>query len=127
MRAAIQYVRQTLAAFRRISFRERLWLSRNKFKPASYALYQFAGKNARSRADYLSDGQADLLHRINTKAPAEFLRNKLVFHRFLGENSTRVKYPTLRGMILRQRLIAAALPYRVTSLDAILKDTGRRC
>lgn len=123
MRAAIQNVRKTVGAFRRISLRERLWLSRNEFKTASYALYQFAGKDARSRADYLSDGQADLLHRINTRAPAEFLRNKLVFHRFLETTATGMKYATLRGVVRRQRVIAAAPPYRVTSLDAILKDT----
>ena len=103
--------------------RERLWLSRNKFQAASYALYQFAGKDARARASYLSDGQADLLHRVNAKAPAEFLRNKLVFHRVLEKTAVRVKYPTLRGVIRRQRLTAAKPPYRVTSLEAILKDT----
>ena len=123
VRKAIQKVRQTLRRFRRIPIRERLWLSRNKFKPASYALYQFAGKDARERANYISDGQADLLHGVNTKAPAEFLRNKLVFHRLLEKTAVRVRYPTLRGVVRRQRLTAAAPPYRVTSLDAILKDT----
>ena len=103
--------------------RERLWLSRNKFRPASYALYQFAEKDAPARADYLSDGKAELLQRVNTKAPAEFLRNKLVFHRVLEKTAARVRYPTLRGIIRRQRLTAAAPPYRVTSLDVILKDT----
>ena len=125
VRRAIQWLKQTSRRFRRIPMRERLWLGRNKFQASSYALYQFAGKDARARSNYLSDGQAPtVLHRVNAKAPAEFLRKQTgVSPGSSRKQQSESRYPTLRGVIRRQRLTAAKPPYRVTSFEAILKDT----
>lgn len=99
---------------------ERLWLNRHGFKPASYFVYGFAGMPRSERSEFITDGANLLMSRRNRRFGAA-LRNKLLFHRVLALHPD-ISAPSLVGVVDGDRVVLAAPPHPVVSLEDLFKD-----
>jgi hypothetical protein len=102
---------------------ERVWLSRNGFKPISYVIYDFGNKSVSERKEYLSDAGLLELGVVNGQR-GWFLKNKLVFHRMIDLSPKRLSAPHLVALVHRGEIIQAAPPNSSISVED-LKCLGR--